>query len=108
MVFTVTLQRPLSTPIGPKLLSGKRPIADVPPEPLNPALIGGAKRMQVEVFEADEILFVAEFDFLPRVGEYVAREAEGYFQHYDVLEVWHRLDGDAGTYRACIRVELDD
>lgn len=65
----------------------------------------------VEVFEGNEAtqpLFVAEFGFLPRLGEYLARDAGGFFQHYNVVEVWHRQDTENGAFRACVRVTLDD
>jgi len=66
----------------------------------------------VEVFddkEAVEPLFTAEFDFIPRLGEYLARDTPpGYFVHYNVVEVWHRQDNQAGAFRACIRVEIND
>ena len=58
--------------------------------------------------EATDPLFLAEFDFLPRVGEHLARHADGYFQYYNIIEVWHRqLDTD-GAFRACALVALDD
>ncbi|PCG13895.1 MULTISPECIES: hypothetical protein [Sphingomonas] len=47
----------------------------------------------VEVIEdedATQPLFVAEFDFLPRVGEHLARDTEGYFQYYNIIKIWHR------------------
>lgn len=65
----------------------------------------------IEVFEgedAPEPLFVADFDFLPRVGEYLARDASGFFQQYNIVEVWHRQDTANGTFRACARVTLDN
>lgn len=65
----------------------------------------------VEVFEGEDAtqpLFVAEFTFLPRVGEYLARDAGGFFQHYNIVEVWHRQDSTNETFRACVRVTLDD
>ena len=66
----------------------------------------------VEAFndrEAVEPLFTAEFDFLPRIGDYLARSTPpGYSKHYNVVEVWHRQDSEAGAFRACIRLELDD
>ena len=59
--------------------------------------------------DAVEPLFTAEFDFLPRIGDYLARDAPpGYFVHYNVVEVWHRQDEVSGPFRACIRVELTD
>lgn len=58
--------------------------------------------------DAVEPLFTADFDFLSRVGEYLARDTEGYFVYYNVVEVWHRQDNEAGAFRACIRVEQDD
>ncbi|BBC73417.1 conserved hypothetical protein [Altererythrobacter sp. B11] len=65
----------------------------------------------VEVFEGEDLeklLFVAEFDFLPRVGEHLARDTQGYFDYYDVLEVWHRQDRGDGAFRACLLVSLVD
>ena len=66
----------------------------------------------VEAFtnrDAVEPLFTAEFDFLPRIGEYLARDtAPGYFVHYNIVEIWHRQDTEGGPFRACIRVEVND
>jgi hypothetical protein len=66
----------------------------------------------VEAFadkDALQPLFTAEFEFLPRKGEYLARDTEpGYFVFYNVVEVWHRQDAEGGVFRACIGVELDD
>ena len=65
----------------------------------------------VEVFEgeyADKPIFIAEFFFLPQIGEYIARDAGGYFKHYNVVEVWHRQDAIDSFFRPCIRVILDD
>ena len=65
----------------------------------------------VDVFEGTESeqpLFTAEFDFLPRVGEHIAREAGGYFQYYNIVELWHREDSERGKYCACLRVAIED
>jgi len=65
----------------------------------------------IEVYEdkdATQPLFVTGFDFTPRVGEYLARDTDGYFRYYKVVEVWHRQDAPQGTFRACLRVTLDD
>ena len=65
----------------------------------------------VEVFaskDPETLLFAAEFDFLPRVGEHLARTASGHFQYYDIVEIWHRQDATNGAFRACMLVTLDD
>jgi hypothetical protein len=65
----------------------------------------------VEVIEGEdstEPLFVAEFDFLPRVGEHLARDTDGCFQYYHIVKIWHRQDTADGAFRACILVTLDD
>lgn len=65
----------------------------------------------VEVIEGEdstEALFVAEFDFLPRVGEHLARDTDGYFQYYNIVKIWHRQDTADGSFRACLQVTLDD
>ena len=65
----------------------------------------------VEVIEGEDAtqpLFVAEFDFLPRVGEHLARDTEGFFQYYNIIKIWHRQDAENGTFRACLLVKLDD
>ena len=65
----------------------------------------------VEAYEeedATEPSFVADFTFLPRIGEYLAQEVGGYYLHYNVVEVWHRQYSEGGPFRACIRVELND
>jgi hypothetical protein len=47
--------------------------------------------------EALEPLFTAEFAFLPRIGEYLARDTPpGYFVHHKVVEIRHRQDAEAG------------
>ena len=53
-------------------------------------------------------MFVGEFSFLPRRGEYLSKDAGGYFLHYNVVEVWYRQVNEDGPFRACLRVELDD
>ena len=65
----------------------------------------------VEVIEGEDstgALFVAEFDFLPRVGEHLARDTDGYFQYYNIVKIWHRQDTADGSFRACLLVTLDD
>lgn len=43
----------------------------------------------VEVFldseDEDAPLFSAEFAFLPRIGEHISRDMQGYFDYYDVV-----------------------
>lgn len=66
---------------------------------------------QVEVFEGEPIdapIFTAEFSFLPRVGEYLSKHADGYFQYYNVVEVWHREDRETGLFTPCMRVQRED
>jgi hypothetical protein len=66
----------------------------------------------VEAFDHEdalEPLFTAEFEFLPRVGEYLSIDTPpGYFKYYNVVEVWHRRDTEGGLFRACIRIEEND
>ncbi|KEZ12123.1 hypothetical protein CP98_05172 [Sphingobium yanoikuyae] len=66
----------------------------------------------IEVHEGEdsmEPLFLAEFDFLPRVGEHLARDtSDGYFVYYNIIKIWHRQDTADGTFRACMLVTLDD
>lgn len=65
----------------------------------------------VEVLEGEgleTLLFVAEFDFLPRVGEHLARDTDGYFQYYHVVKIWHRQDSANSAFRACLLVTRDD
>ncbi len=64
----------------------------------------------VEVYEKDEMkpLFEGEFAFLPRNGETISKEMGGYFEYYEVVEIWHRDEGETGAFRACIRVEIID
>jgi hypothetical protein len=65
---------------------------------------------EVQVFEEDENkpAFVADFDFLPRVGEYISHDADGCFRYLNVVEVWHCGAPATNRFTACIRVELDD
>ena len=66
----------------------------------------------VEAFDhvdALEPLFTANFEFLPRIGEYLSIDTPpGYFRYYKVVEIWHRQDTEGGTFQACIRLEEDD
>jgi len=64
----------------------------------------------VEVFGTNEAtpLFKGDFEFLPRKGEYISKDAGGYFSYYNVMEVWFREEEETGLFRACVRVELDD
>ncbi len=64
----------------------------------------------VEVFEGEKEvpLFTAEFEFLPRVGEYLSRDIDGCFVYLNVTEVWHRQDGEHARFKPCIRVQIDD
>lgn len=64
----------------------------------------------VEVYEGESETpsFIGDFDFLPRVGEYLSTEAEGYFRYLNIAEVWHRQDSATGRFTACLRVQQDD
>ncbi len=66
----------------------------------------------VEAFDHEDApkpLFQAEFEFLPRIGEYLSIDTPpGYFKYYNVVEVWHRQDKVGGAFRACIRLEETD
>jgi len=64
----------------------------------------------VEVYEKNEMkpLFEGDFTFLPRLGEYISKDVGGYFEHYHVVEVWHREEGKSGIFKACVRVIDDD
>lgn len=64
----------------------------------------------VEVYEKDEMkpVFVGDFTFCPRFGETISKEMGGYFNYYKVVEIWHREEGETGTFRSCVRVEIDD
>ena len=65
---------------------------------------------KVEFFRDAEAMVceTGDFDFLPRLGELLAIEEDGYFRHFKVVEIWHRLEANSRQYQACIRVELDD
>jgi hypothetical protein len=66
---------------------------------------------QVEVFEGEADgapLFTAEFSCMPRVGEYLSKDADGYLEYYNVVEVWHREDSGTGRFSPCVRVQRDD
>jgi hypothetical protein len=53
---------------------------------------------QVTVFGDDEMtpLFIADLPFMRRKGEYLSKDAGGYFRYYDVVEVWQAEDWDTG------------
>ncbi len=66
---------------------------------------------RVEIFRGQEELepfLTSEFGFLPRIGEYLSIEADGIFDYYRIVEIWHRRDEGGGDFIPCIRVELDD
>lgn len=66
----------------------------------------------VEAFDQKDALaplFTADFEFLPRIGEYLSIDTPpGYFKYFNVVEIWHRQDTESGVFRACIRVEETD
>ena len=64
----------------------------------------------VEIYEKDEIkpLFKGDFKFLPRLGETISKNVGGYFEYYYVVEIWHREEGETGTFQACVRVKIND
>lgn len=64
----------------------------------------------VEVYGEDEMkpMFKGEFSFLPRLGEYISKDAGGYFDYWTVKEIWHREEGETGVFQACLRVEIID
>lgn len=65
----------------------------------------------IEIYEGEDTLkplFVADFDFLPLVGQLLARDTEGYFKYYKIVEIWHRQDTPTATFQACASVILDD
>jgi len=64
----------------------------------------------VEVFggeNLDQPLFAAEFAFMPRPGDGISRDTEGFFRYFKVAEVWHRQVGADSPFVACIRIEID-
>lgn len=66
---------------------------------------------RVEIFrDADDLepFLGSEFGFLPRIGEYLSIEGDGYFSGYKVVEIWHRRDEGGGDFIPCLRVERDD
>lgn len=65
----------------------------------------------IEVYlgeDAIKPIFVAEFDFLPQVGQHLARDVDGFFEYYDIVRIWHRQDTPTGSFRTCASVMLDD
>ena len=66
--------------------------------------------MKVEIFtgdRGDDLLLEADFDFLPRIGEYLSLDAGGYFAYYHVNSIWHRQEPN-GEFRTCLSVVLKD
>lgn len=65
---------------------------------------------KVEVYGEDEKtpLFIGEFAFLPRLGEYISKDAGDNFDYCIFKEIWHRKEGSSGIFQACMRVELSD
>ena len=65
---------------------------------------------KVEVYWKDEMkpIFEGDFIFLPRIGETISKEMGGYFNYYNVIEIWHREEGESGIFKACMRVKIDD
>lgn len=67
--------------------------------------------MKVEVFDSEDApapMLVGEFPHLPRVGEHLSIDRDGYFRYYRVVEIWHRTGPDDAQFQPCLRVELDD
>ena len=66
----------------------------------------------VEAFDDEDALkplFTAEFEFLPRIGEYLSIDTPpGYFKYYSIVEVWHRQNTKGSIFTACIRIEYTD
>jgi hypothetical protein len=66
----------------------------------------------VEAFDHEDDskpLFTAEFEFLPRIGEYLSIDTPpGYFRYFKVVEIWHRQDTEGGVFQACISIEEKD
>jgi hypothetical protein len=56
----------------------------------------------------EKLLFVAEFDFLQRVGEHLVRDIDGYFRYCHIVKIWHRQNAPDGEFRACLLVTIDD
>jgi hypothetical protein len=54
-----------------------------------PEIAAGTGGMKVEVLEDEVLLFEADFDFLPRAGESIARDSGGFLTYYDVSAVSH-------------------
>lgn len=50
---------------------------------------------------------VGEFPQLPRIGEYLSIDRDGYFEYYRVVEVWHRCD-TGNVFQPCLRVVQED
>jgi len=64
----------------------------------------------VEVYEKDELkpLFEGDFTFMPRLSETISKDMGGYFNYYNVVEIWHREEGETGIFHACVRVKIND
>jgi hypothetical protein len=65
----------------------------------------------VEVFVGDNLdqpLFMADFAFMPRSGDGLSRDTEGFFRYYRVTEVWHRQVGANNSFVACVRAVVED
>ncbi len=62
--------------------------------------------MRVEVFEdqGDEPLFFGTFDASPRVGDKISKDAGGYFQYFEVVDLWHRCVDSSERFELCISV----
>lgn len=65
---------------------------------------------RVSVFGDDEMtpLFTAELAFMPRIGEYLSKDAGGYFRYYHVIEAWYAEVEDTGVFQACVQVKERD
>ena len=67
--------------------------------------------MRVEIFDKEDAvtpMLVGEFPQLPRAGEYLSIDRDGYFKYYRVVEIWHRTGAEDVIFQPCLRVELDD
>jgi hypothetical protein len=66
--------------------------------------------MKVEIYTSDSEmipLMIGDFHSIPRIGEHLAIDTEGYFNYYNVIKVWHR-SVLGSNFVACLEVQLDD
>lgn len=59
--------------------------------------------------QAARPILIGSFPAMPRVGEVLSiMNKDGYFDYFDVVEVWYRQSSAGEAFVACVHGKLDD